>query len=232
MGERGPEVLMDDQGNKQVVGAQGPEVVTPQRSGTVIPNEALKQVLAENPGLGRSHSVDDTAVIFASPERVEAARKSQASEGGTGGPGHSEYWPADEEGTPGYGHPMPGKKVLEVFDPELMNDPEKLKNAIYGELLHGAKEDPVYKKLRNEFKEAYTPEEKKRIKNKESWWEDANGKNPNDAALHDAYIRGYLNENAAAMKGHKELGETMYSKRQMRTLEKIKEYLKTGEEPE
>lgn len=193
--------------------------------------DILREVLAENKGLAKTHNLEDTQIIFATPERVEAAAKAMQAEGYRGGPGHLEYWPKDETGVPGYAHPAPGKIALEIFNPDMMKDPKALKQAVYGDLIHGMKTDPTYNNMREEFKKNYTPEEKARIANKKSWWADANGSAANDTATHDAYIRGYLNEPDVAMRGHKEAGGTMYSPQQMQILNKMQHYIKAGELP-
>jgi phage pi2 protein 07 len=108
-----------------------------------------------------------------------------------------------------------------------MNNPAELKNAIYGDLLHGMNTDPTWSEMKNEFKQNYTSEELKRISSKQSWWSDANG-GMNNNATHDAYIRGFLNEPDVAMKGHITSGGTMYSPKQLQILETMRKYIKTG----
>lgn len=193
---------------------------------TVNPDAILEQVLKENKALGRVHNIDDTKVIFASPERTAGQNKYN-------GGGGIEYWPREESGLPAHPHPNGGKtKVLEVFSDELKNNPELLKKAVYGDLLHGmTKADPYWAQMRTEFANSFTPEEKARINAKRSWWEDANGEGGGMGALPtiDAYMRGYLNENDVAMQGQKQFGGTMYSPRQIEILNNLGNYIKTGE---
>ena len=183
---------------------------------TFDPNNILKQVLIEYPGLAKVHSPENTTVMFASPERMKGAQ------------GYLEYWPSNEEGTPEFPHPNFGKNVLEIYSDELKNNPAMLKNAIYGDLMHGMVNDPTWASYRDEFNKNYTPEETKRILNKQSWWEDANcsGGSPNAAT--DAYIRGWLNELDVAQKGQLSNKGTMYSPKQVEILNKMQKYLKTG----
>jgi hypothetical protein len=176
---------------------------------------ALNEVLKNNPGLSKVFNLDNTRVMVAPPQRVR--------------PGSLEFWSPDEPGTPDLPHPTgDGKTVLEIYDRNLMNDPEALKNAIYGDLLHGMHKDAHYNKLRTEFIKSYTPEEKGRIANKQSWWEDANGANANEMAIHDAYIRGWLND--SGIEGQKASGGTMYSPQQLEVLDRMKRYISTGQE--
>ncbi len=222
-------------GKPFVVGEKGPEVFVPDQNGTVIPNQdssvdpnaILDQVLSENKGLAKTHSPDDTVVVFASPERTAAATKSMAAEGYQG-PGHLEYWPKDETGVPGYEHPAPGKTVLEIYDPALMKDPKLLKEAIYGDLMHGMRNDPEFAKMRDEFKKNYTSQELKRMTSSSYAGGDASGGVTKDAT-HDAYIRGYLNPDSAdEWRGaHAATGNT-YSPKQLQILEQMRQYIKTG----
>lgn len=179
----------------------GGQPVMTQAPVAIDPNAVLRRVLEEYPGLARVHSPDDTAVQFAPPERIAQATRYMEAQGYGKGPGHLEYWPKDETGTPEYPHPGPGKTVLEIFNPELMSDEARLKNAIYGDLMHGMDRDPDWAAMREEFKQGYTPQELERIQARQSWWQDANGTGGRPNAGHDAYIRGYLNERDAAMKG-------------------------------
>ncbi len=188
------------------------------------PRDILAQVLEANPGLKKTHSLEDTDVILASPERTKIGSKM----------GGLEYWPSDETGIPGWEHPTEGgKNVVEVYSDELRNNPELLRKAVYGDLIHGMSRDPEWTKLREEFKQNYTPEEMKRIAAKKSWWEDVNGKDANEIAIHDAYIRGYLNEPSIAQRGQETFSNTMYSPKQLEILGKMQKYIKTGstEEP-
>ena len=182
------------------------------------PNAILLQVLKENVGLANTHSPENTMVMFASPERIKSVPSSYMLE----------YWPQYETGTDQLPHPNPGKTVLEIFDEKLKNNPELLKQAIYGDLIHGMKNDPNYAVMREQFKNSYTPQELERIKSKQSWWEDANGDNPNDVSIHDAYIRGFLNEQDVAMSGQKHYGGTMYSPQQLKILDQMRQYIKYG----
>jgi hypothetical protein len=183
------------------------------------PNEILQQVLTENPGLAKVHNPKNTEVMFASPSRKLTGEKM----------GGLEYWPAEETGTQGWEHPTGGgKNVLEIYSDQLQNNPDALKNAIYGDLIHGMNKDSTWKTMRNDFKKSYTPEEYERLAERQSWWEDANGKDAKDMAIHDAYIRGWMNERDVAMQGQKEYGGTMYSKKQLAILKRMEKYLKTG----
>jgi hypothetical protein len=183
-------------------------------------NDVLNQVLDENKGLARVHNMDNTQVMYASPERIKAA----FANGSAGG---LEYWPANEKGMPQFPHPLGGgKNVLEIYDNELKSNSAKLKNAIYGDLIHGMVNDPTWSNMREQFKSNYTPQEMQRIKSKQSWWDDANGKDANDMAVHDAYIRGWLND--SGRQGQQHYGGTMYSPKQLQLLEQMKNYIRTG----
>ena len=182
----------------------------------IDPNDILKQVLTEYPGLAKVHSLKNTQALFAPIERMKGAQ------------GQLEYWPADEPGTTDFPHPNLGKNILEIYSSELKSDPIKLKNAIYGDLMHGMVNDPTWSSYRDEFGKNYTPEETKRMTSRQSWWEDANGIESSPNAATDAYIRGWLNENDIAQQGQTKYKNTMYSPVQIDILDKMKKYLKTG----
>lgn len=182
-------------------------------------NNILNQILSENPGLAKVFNTNNTQIIFASPERKKIGEQM----------GGLEYWPADEPGYKGWEHPTGGgKNVIEIYSDELKNNPKKLYNAVWGDMLHGMVKDPYYNTLREEFKKNYTPEESARIQSKRSWWDDANGENANDMAINDSYIRGALNEPDVAEQGQEFYGNTMYSPKQIQILNMMKNYLRTG----
>ena len=229
VGEKQPETLLNADGTQQIVGAAGQQTITAQQPGMVVPtvdpDTVLQQVLSENKGLSGVHNRDNTKVIFADPERTKQAQKLMGKVG-------LEYWPDSEGGTKDWPHPAKGKNVLEVYDEELKNDPKKLKEAVYGDLMHGMSKDGTYKKLRDEFMKNFTPEETARIAKKRTWWEDVNSdKGGVGGATYDAYVRGWLGADAkSAREGQEKSGNTMYSKKQLEILKKMERYIKTGKE--
>jgi hypothetical protein len=225
-GEQAPELLLNSDGTQQVVGQQGPQVITPQQPGQVLPADVLNQVLEEYKGLAKVHNSDNTQVIFADPERTQKAHQMMGQVG-------LEYWPSTESGTKDWAHPSKGKNVLEIYADDLKNNPDKLKQAVYGDLMHGMVNDPYYAKLRDEFKNNFTPQEKRRILARKSWWEDANNGKVNSTAATDAYIRGWLGSDSdSAREGQKKSGGSMYSKKQLEILKKMENYIKTGADGE
>lgn len=184
----------------------------------------LSQVLNENKGLAKTFTPDNTQVVFADPDRTATARQRM------GNP-QLEYWPSTEGGEDGWKHPAPGKNALEIYSDELRKDPEALKQAIYGDLLHGMASDPYYKKQREEFMRNFTPEERERQAKKRAWWDDVNSeKSKQDGPTYDAYIRGYLGADAeSAREGQKKSGNTMYSPKQLAILGDLQKYIRDGD---
>lgn len=184
----------------------------------------LQQVLDENPGLSKNFNADNTSLVFADPERSKRGVKER---------GGLEYWPADEQGDKDYPHPSPGKNVLEIYSDDLKNNPDKLKQAVYGDLMHGMSSDPYWKGLRDKFMQTFTPQEIKRQEQHKTWWEDVNGdKGVKGNPTYDAYIRGWIaDEGEGESKGQAESGHTMYSPEQIRILRRMEVYLKTGKVP-
>jgi hypothetical protein len=193
------------------------------------PESILKSILAENKGLAAGYNPDNVQVQIADPARRKLAQKYNSGS-------QLEFWPATEGGTEQFPRPVNsnGKVVLEVYNPQLASDPAQLRSAIYGDLLHGMSSNPYYKSLRQQFVQNFTPQETQRIKQKQSWWDDANGGQPIDSpATTDAYIRGWLSpgERTAAMQGQQQLNGTMYSPKQLQILQEMQRYLTSGEVP-
>ena len=184
------------------------------------PNKALQQVLDENPGLAKNFNSNNTSLVFANGDRAQRGSKER---------GGLEFWPPDEAGTNDFPHPSPGKNVLEIYSDELKNNPSALKQAVYGDLMHGMPSDPYWKGLRNEFMQSFTPQEIQRQDQHRTWWEDVNGdRNERGNPTYDAYIRGWIANEGEGKKGQAESGNTMYSPRQIQILRKMEDYLKTG----
>lgn len=185
----------------------------------IDPNEILGQVLKENKGLSKIYNQDNTRVIFASPERTKAMQS-------TGINGGLEYWPANETGVSGYGHPMPGKTAIEIHSEDLKNDPIQLKKAIYGDLAsHGSSQIPEYQKLREEFINNYLPDTLKfeeSMGRKGVWGKE--GEHP--YSRHDAYIRAKLVD--PDTKGYTGWSDKIYSPKQLELIEKMKYIIKQG----
>jgi hypothetical protein len=175
-------------------------------------DRVLAEVLSINKGYAKTFSPENTKAIIAPEERK---RK-----------GYGEFWPAGETGTPDLPHPMPGKNVIEIYDPTIMSNQQRLSRHIEGELYHGMKNDQTFNKMREDFKANYAPEEINRMKQGRSWWSDANGKGASDAAIHDAYIRGV--NDPSYLEGIKS-GQLQYSPKQLDILNRMQNYIKTGQ---
>lgn len=201
-----------------------PPAALPQTDGKDVPKQqqpihpVLQQVLDENPGFAKVYNANNTSVVFATGERAKRGAKER---------GELEFWPPTEEGDEDYPHPSPGKNVLEVYTDELKNNPVVLKNALAGDLTHGMSQDPYWKGLRDDFMQSFTPQEIKRQEQGKTYFEDTNDpKRERGDTNYDAYIMGWFNYDGK--QGQKESGNTMYSPKQIKLLEKMQDYLKTG----
>ena len=185
----------------------------------------LQQVLDENPGMSKNFNANNTSLVFADPERSKRGLKER---------GGLEYWSSTDEGEKDFPHPSPGKNVLEIYSDDLKNNPENLKQAVYGDLMHGMLSDPYWKGMRDQFMRSFTPQEIKRQEQHQSWWEDVNGdRGERGNPTYDAYIRGWIaDEGEGKSKGQKDSKNTMYSPVQIHLLQKMQDYLKTGKVPE
>ena len=187
------------------------------------PSQVLQEVLDRYPGLAKTFNKDNTTVVFADPKRSQRGLKER---------GGLEYWSSDDPGTKDFPHPEPGKNVLEIYSGDLKKNPQLLKQAVYGDLMHGMSKDPHWKDLRDEFMKSFTPQELERQKQGKTWWDDVNKSKDKNGPTYDAYIRGYLANEGNGHEGQKQSGNTMYSPKQIQILKKMHDYLKTGEAPE
>ncbi len=182
--------------------------------------QTLQQVLKEYPGLAKNFNSQNTLVVFANPERSKRGLKER---------GGLEFWSSNDAGTTDFPSPAPGKNVLEIYDYHLKNNPSALKQAVYGDLMHGMSRDPYWSNLRTQFMQNFTPQEQQRQQQHKTWWDDVNGsKGPHGNATYDAYLRGWIANEGDGRKGQVEQGGTMYSPKQIQILQAMQEYLKTG----
>ena len=105
------------------------------------------------------------SVVYANPERSKRGIKER---------GGLEFWSPNDTGDKDFPHPRPGKNVLEIYSSDLKNNPTALKQAVYGDLMHGMSSDPYWKGLRDEFMQSFTPQELKRQEQRQTWWNDVN----------------------------------------------------------
>ncbi len=179
----------------------------------------LQRVLKENPGLAKNFNSDNTSVVFADPKRSQRGLKER---------GGLEFWSPDDKGDPDFPHPSPGKNVLEIYSSDLKNNPQALKQAVYGDLMHGMSSDPYWNGLRTEFMKSFTPQEIKRQERHQTWWDDVNGSKDKNGPTYDAYLRGWIANEGQGRQGQEKSGNTMYSPKQIQILQKMQDYLKTG----
>jgi hypothetical protein len=186
------------------------------------PSQVLQEVLQKYPGLSKTFNKDNTVVVLADPERSKRGLKER---------GGLEYWKSDDPGTKDFPSPAPGKNVIEIYSDDLKKNPELLKKAVYGDLMHGMSSDPYWKNLRDQFMQSFTPQELERQKQNKTWWDDVNKSTDRFGPTYDAYIRGYLANEGNGHQGQKDSGHTMYSVKQIQILRKMQDYLDTGESP-
>jgi hypothetical protein len=157
--------------------------------------------------------------VFANGQRAQRGAKER---------GELEFWSPNDTGTADFPSPTPGKTSLEIYSNNLKNNPIALKQAVYGDLMHGMVRDPYWNDLRSQFMQSFTPQELQRQQQGKTWWEDVNGSKDRNGPTYDAYIRGWIANEGEGKKGQAESGNTMYSPRQIQILSKMQNYLKTG----
>lgn len=181
---------------------------SPKKAEDVDPDEVLKSVLSSNKLLSRIYPEGSAKVIYAPEDRAKLAGRRQL-----------EFWPTGEEGTKEFPRPSGYDKqtLLEIYNPEIRGNRNKLSSAVYGDLLHGLDNDPNYSKLKQAFVGSYLPNIRK-------FHESLRAKGQSQKSIDDMYIRGYLSpdERDEFRKGQH------YSPRQLEILEKMKRYIATG----
>jgi hypothetical protein len=177
-------------------------------------NQILLDILRENKGMGNVFSPENTSIIFSNPERTSKAGRRQL-----------EYWPPSETGTPGFPRPegYSGKHILEVYSEFLRKNPQFLKQAVYGDMLHGlGDEDKKFALLRNQFTQNYTPTTQHMISRLLQ-------QGDNRRSIDDMYIRGWISPDARdEFRKAQASGENRYSPQQLKILQDIQNYVKTG----
>lgn len=174
----------------------------------------VMQVLQENPGLRSVYKPEDVAVSMASPERRKALQDVGQSDN------QLEYWAPGEQGSPDFQRPEGhgGKHILEVYSDDLQKNPQALKDAIYGDLLHGMDVNPYWSALKRDFVSNYAPQTSK--VNERLMKEGGNQK-----AIDDMYIRGRLAKN----QGEEWNEPGRYSPKQLEILQKMHNYITKGD---
>lgn len=201
------------------------------------------QMLQEHPGLQSVYNSNNTNVSLANQDRLNKLKA-------VGGENRQmETWFPDDEGDKSLPHPTPGKFNFEYYNPKVFNNDDLLKHSMYLDALHGMKQDPKFKAMRDEFAANYKPEELKHLQEKFK-----TEKEPNetfdkylDRTATDAYLRGGLNqmndeqlkqypdEYAQLYRGKvKENGKPLdvYSPKQKEVIGKMQSYLKAPSQKE
>lgn len=185
-------------------------------------NPVLSQVLSEYPGFSKTFNTGNTSVVFAQGDRAKRGLKER---------GGLEFWFPHDKGNSDFPSPSPGKNVLEIYSDDLRNNPTALKQAIYGDLMHGMTHDPYWNGLRTQFMQNFTPQELRRQAQHKTWWDDVNGSKDRNSPTYDAYLRGWITNEGEGREGQKKSNDTMYSPKQIQLLQQMENYLKTGNNP-
>lgn len=151
-------------------------------------SRVLSDLFEKYPRLKNGNDPTKTKLIFANPDRIAKAKKS--------GAGGLEYFPPDEEGTPEFPHPSPGNTAVEIYDESVKSNPQLLRQSVFGDLLHGMRNDQIYKKYRDEFKNNFTPQSLAMEKQQ--------GRGQINDSRVDEYVRGYVigDQNDEFVKNH------------------------------
>lgn len=200
----------------------------------------LSDALNDYPAMQKIYNNQNTVVSLANSQRLQQLKNVGGSDR------QMETWFPDDEGEQGFKHPTPGKWNFEFYNADSYNNPTINKASIFLDALHGMKQDPKYKAMRDEFNQNWKGSELDWIKQK--YAKEANkGESLAsyvDRTVIDAYIRGGMNpiddatlksgkyndEYAQLYRGQiKENGQTVdpYSATQRALIAKMLAYLKT-----
>jgi hypothetical protein len=189
--------------------------------------ENLKKTITKHPKLSQYFNDDNFDIKIADSTR-------RAYNKFYGGGGSIEAWFPDDKGVKNYSHPSLGKYVIEVFDKNLVFNPDELKGYILRDVLHFLPEvDKNWRLMRDEFANNFLPEEKYFLQQK-FLKEKPKAKDFNewmDRVMIDGYIRGAFDEPSDFGKLYKktyfEGGKPVeaYSPTQRKILQSMKDYL-------
>jgi len=200
----------------------------------------IEDALKEYPAMSKVFNKDNAQVSVADDKRLEKLKA-------VGGENRiMETWFPDDEGSPDFPNPTPGKFNFEFYNKDVYNDPKLRQASIMLDALHGMKQDPEYSKLRERFNQSWKDSELNWIKSKYVKESNPDESLPQymDRTITDAYLRGALNPlSDQDLKSGKYVDEYAqlyrgqiyrngnpvdpYSKDQRDSIEKIKTYLKT-----
>jgi hypothetical protein len=201
--------------------------------------KVFDDILTEYPALGKIYNTNNTRISMADANRQALNKK-------YGGGGGIETWFPDDEGPKEFPHPSLGKYNFEFYDKNIFEDEKTMKAAVYLDMIHGMKNDPEWRKLRNEFNSNWKGRELERLKQKyvKESKKDESLADYFDRTVIDGYLRGglnplsdtelnngkYFDEYAQIYRGQKkENGETVdiYSPKQREIIENMRKYLKS-----
>jgi hypothetical protein len=203
-------------------------------------NDVGSQVLTEYPGLKNSPAFKNGyQVISASdPNRLSSDYAKQRG-GELYQPGEATTPQTAKEFDALVNPGDPNKTVLEVYDQKTAKDPNLLKQFAFGEAIHGAKQDPKFAALRQEFSDSFYPDlmadKKQRFATGKLGGDLApmpGGKETFEQMMNrsgtDAYIRAYFMKDVPNYGSEEWLSQL--SPKQFEVLNKMRDYLKTGKQ--
>jgi len=147
----------------------------------------LDELFKEYPALSNVYNANNTKISMANVDRQMLNKQ-------YGGGGSIEHWFPDNEGAAEFPHPSLGKYNLEFFDSNLFKNTKNMKAAVLLDMLHGMKNDPNFKSLRDEFNNNWAPSEMDFIKQKyqTEGYKDEDLASYIDRTALDSYLRGGL----------------------------------------
>jgi hypothetical protein len=207
----------------------------------------LRRLLKEYPALSNVYNPKDVRIQLANKKRM------QQLESVGGGDRGMETWFPDDPGTEDLPHPMAGKNkwVFEYYDKNAYKDKEIFKSSLMLDMIHGAKKDYAFNRMRQDFNANWSPKtyeflQKKYEKDKN---EGETFASYVDRTGIDAFLRGGLNpindeylqtgkyndQYAQYYRGQvKEIDGTpidIYSPKQREIIDNMKTYLTTNQNP-
>ena len=209
MGEAGPE-LLKERDKTVLVGQNGPEVVTPDQTGEVIPNDSniVQKALEQYPIL-KKMGLQGTYTDI------------------PGKYGGIESWPPGESGEPGYERPIDlplDKFGVQVFKSGGVGGPLKPIDVLADAVSHHlVNDDPKLKQFYQDFKDSLTDQQKEKLQ--KDYERDHPEKDIpfNQYVEHDrlpAFFRGYTFN-----QWPEEFTSKLFNKKQIRIFDKVRDYV-------
>ena len=180
-------------------------------------------MILDNPVMGKYLNGENFDIKFADENRQKLNQL-------FGGGGKLEAWYPDDEGVDEFKHPSLGKYTIEIYDKNIPQ--EELGGYIFRDVLHFLPElDKTWSDYRKLYKNSFSKEENQRLRLryiKSGQYKKSTFNDWMEMQMIDGYIRGGFDEPSEYGDIYKNNDTIIYTPRQRKIIEKMKEYLNYG----